>query len=101
MSVTVVWTEPVCIDQNSEISHYLLQYGREEIRVQERDRTHQYSLVITGLSHSTKYYIEVAAVNVNGETGPFAITTVKTLSEGKWNCVFLILLVSPSYVEWI
>ncbi len=96
----MVWTEPVCIDQNSEISDYLLRYKGNEIRVPERDGGHQYSLVVTGLSPSTKYYIEVAAVNVNGETGPFAITTVKTLSDGKWNCAYLILLVTP-HVEWI
>ncbi len=38
---------------------------------------------ITGLTPYTNYYIEVAAVNSDGDTGPFAAITVETLQDSK------------------
>ena len=84
-SITVQWGPVDCIHRNGDITGYSVQYGEvgsgstQTISVSEGTET-----TIVGLSSSTEYSIQVAAVNSAG-TGPYsdAITaeTEESLNE--------------------
>ena len=63
-----------CIDRNSEISRYTVRYGPvggTAVNASISGANHlAYTLV--GLTPSTNYSIEVAAVNNDGGVGPFS-----------------------------
>ena len=83
-SITVQWGRVSCIDRNSEITGYTVQYGQtgsttnvmESVSgTSDSDRIFTASRLIP----STNYTFEVAAVSSEG-TGPFSTgTTVKTM----------------------
>ena len=90
-NITVEWSSVPCIDRNSEITGYILQYGevsnveREEEIVQGTGNQGA-MYTITGLTQLTTYYIAIAAFSDSG-TGPFASLTVETLLYGKYKHV--------------
>ena len=77
-SITVQWNEVLCLEQNSEITQYIVQYSEDTssrlaratdimtVNVPTR------SLIITELNSGKLYTIRVAAVNSAGEMGPFS-----------------------------
>ena len=82
-TITIQWGAVPCIDRNSEITGYKVQYGP----VDSSDRTTDavtgsvstggvYTMI--GLVPLTDYSIEVAAVNSNGDVGPFTPTIITT-----------------------
>ncbi len=79
----------VCIDRNSEITGYALRYGeassdqREEAVITGSGDEGGVS-TITGLTLYTEYAIEVAAVNSDSQTGPFASITAQTLQDSEF-----------------
>ena len=84
-SITVQWGRVSCIDRNSEITGYTVQYGQtgstttvmESVSgTSDSDRM----FTASGLIPRTSYTFEVAAVSSEGTTGPFSTgTTVETL----------------------
>ena len=70
--VFVSWKRVDCIDRNSEISGYTVRYGPVGgTAVNTSVFTHQ-TYTADGLTPSTNYSIEVAAVNSDGGVGPFS-----------------------------
>ncbi len=87
-SITVEWGTVVCIDRNSDIVGYMLVYGEileddhhEELVPGSGDDGGMYT--ISGLSPYTNYSIEVAAVNSDGQPGPFTDIALETLQDSK------------------
>ena len=83
-SITVQWEPVDCIHQNGDITGYLVLYSGEEDLTGSL-AVSQDEVTITGLSSSTNYFIEVAAVN-SVDTGNFSdsiITRTKD-SVGKY-----------------
>ena len=69
--VFVTWKHVDCIDRNSEISRYTVRYGPfGGVAVNVSVSGTNYTAV--GLTPSTNYSIEVAAVNSDGGVGPFS-----------------------------
>ncbi len=88
MNITVQWGTVVCIDRNSKITGYVLRFGeassdqREEETVPGSGDEGGMS-TITGLTPYIEYAIEVAAVNSDSQTGPFADITAQTLQDSE------------------
>ena len=80
-SITVQWAEVSCLDRNGEITSYRAQAvrngmveGTASVSGDARQAT------ISGLSPSTSYTVQVAAVNGAG-TGPYSDVYVRTNGE--------------------
>ena len=72
--VFVSWERVDCIDRNSEISGYTVLYGPvggTAVNDSVSGTNHQ-TYTAVGLTPSTNYSIEVAAVNSDGGVGPFS-----------------------------
>ena len=87
-SVIIQWEEPVCIDRNSEITGYVLQYGEvSSVEMEEQliqgtgDEGGMYT--INGLAPLHTYSIGIAAFSDSG-TGPFTWTTIETPLYGEF-----------------
>ena len=85
-TITVQWGEVDCIHRNGEITGYSVRYG--EMGTAEEDKTVRLvsgddnrQTVISGLTPSTDYTIEVAAVNVIG-TGSYSTSIVQETNGG-------------------
>ncbi len=79
----------VCIDRNSEIIGYVLRYGEASSDQREEAVTagsgdEGGTSTITGLTPYTEYSIEVAAVNSDSQTGPFANIAARTLQDSEY-----------------
>ncbi len=79
----------VCIDRNSEITGYVLRYGEASSDQREEAVTagsgdERGVSTITGLTPYTEYSIEVAAVNSDSQTGPFADISAQTLQDSEF-----------------
>ncbi len=89
MNIAVQWDTVDCIDRNSEITGYVLRYGeassdqREEETVTAGSGDEGGTSTITGLVPYTEYAIEVAAVNGDSQTGPYANITTQTLQDSE------------------
>ena len=80
--VFVTWKRVDCIDRNSEISGYTVRYGPvgETAVNASISGTNHLAYTLVGLTPSTNYSIEVAAVNSDGGVGPFSFPIfVRTL----------------------
>ena len=84
-NISVQWERVNCRDRNSEISHYVLRYSlaneseenQREVNVLgvgDTDRMYN----ITRLQPHSVYTVSIAAVNINGERGPYGFITVST-----------------------
>ena len=82
-SITVQWGAVDCIHRNGDITGYSVRYGvqgsTETQNITESD--HNETTTISGLTHSTKYSIEVAAVNSAG-TGVYS-SPISVETDGK------------------
>ena len=70
-SITIQWGAVDCIHQNGDITSYSVQYNEVGSEIIRSLTVSQDEVTITGLSSSTNYSIEVAAVNTAG-TGVFS-----------------------------
>ena len=82
--VTITWIEVNCVQQNSEILKYSVQYGKE---IESGSRTvaesTELSFTAVALTPATQYSFEVAAVNNIGQTGVYSPPlTVSTDEDG-------------------
>ena len=80
-SITVHWGEVPCLDHNGEITGYIVQAvrnGMAEGTANVSGGARQATL--SGLSPSTSYTVQVAAVNGAG-TGPYSDVSVRTNGE--------------------
>ena len=91
-AITIQWGAVDCIHRNGDITGYSVQYG-----VEGSGSTQTVSVLgggatqttISGLTQSTTYFIEVAAVN-NAGTGVFSlVTTAETDGEGFFAKLYL------------
>ena len=72
--VFVSWERVDCIDRNSEISGYTVRYGPvggTAVNTSVSGTNHR-AYTAVGLTSSTNYSVEVAAVNSDGGVGPFS-----------------------------
>ena len=67
-SITVQWGIVPCIEQNGDITGYIVQYGSETQSVSGGSVT---ETTISNLTPSTTYNVRVAAVN-DADTGPYS-----------------------------
>ena len=67
-TITVKWQKVACIEQNGDITHYIVRYGSQTQSVSGGSVT---EITISNLTPSTTYNVRVAAVNDAG-TGPFS-----------------------------
>ena len=75
-TITVKWRKIPCIEQNGDITGYIVSYGSQTQNVSGGSVT---ETTISNLTPSTTYNIEVAAVN-GADTGPFSnIISIMTL----------------------
>ena len=81
-TIAVSWTALSCINQNSQftIVSYAVRYGRESDSEQTTVLVPGSSTAfpVSNLEPGTRYSIEVAAVNSNGETGEFSEPIMET-----------------------
>ena len=75
-TITIQWGAVPCMDQNSEITGYKVRYGPVGSSQRATDAVGGSAssggmYTLTGLIPFTNYSIEVAAVNSNGDTGPY------------------------------
>ena len=80
-SITIQWWPVECTKQNSQITHYVVKYvygstdgsaGNSISKIVYGAPENGGIYVLVGLSLGVQYFIQVAAVNNNGETGPFS-----------------------------
>ena len=69
-AITVQWGAVPCIEQNGNITGYIVRYGSQTQSVSGGSVT---ETNISNLTPSTTYNIQVAAMN-NADTGPFSNT---------------------------
>ena len=88
-NITIAWDAVSCIERNSMITGYVVYYtqtstsGNDSVMVAGTGDTGG-RVTINGLTPSTLYSIQVAAVNNNGNVGELSTTLiVYTSSEGK------------------
>ena len=82
-----------CIDRNSEISGYTVLYGPvggTAVNASVSGTNHQIYTAV-GLTPSTNYSIEVAAVNSDGGVGPFSSPIFARTPDLDSECATLIL----------
>ena len=66
-SITVQWGAVACIDRNGNITGYSVRYGVQGSAVGNKTVGHSVAeATISGLTPSTEYTLEVAAVNSAG-----------------------------------
>ena len=80
-SISIDWNHVDCTDRNSEITGYTLQYNSTDGTATNTSLPANITTyTVTGLAPSTNYSVRVAAINSNGEVGPFNVPIlVKTL----------------------
>ena len=79
------WEPMTCLQQNSPITNYLVEYGRTnttELRTATTENTYIHSRTFNNrglgfLQYGEEYWFRVAARNVNGQ-GPFSSTLTAT-----------------------
>ena len=86
-AISIQWDRLSCIEQNSDITGYVLQVtSADEIMNISINVTQMGSIEFTvmDLSPFTKYSFEVAAVNSDGEIGPYSKPlTLETPPDGE------------------
>ena len=89
-TISVQWERVDCIDRNSDITGYMVSYGRNgnsETRtvMGTADRTY----TVMGLNASTEYFVMVAAMNSDA-TGPFSNPVfIETRKKDICACVYV------------
>ena len=93
-TITIQWGAVPCMDQNSEITGYKVRYGPVGSSQRATDAVSGSAstggtYTPTGLIPFTNYSIEVAAVNSNGDIGPYTLPGVHStvhIQSCKLNC---------------
>ena len=104
-TITIQWGAVPCMDQNSEITGYKVRYGPVGSSQRATDAVTGSAstggmYTLTGLIPFTNYSIEVAAVNSNGDIGPFTLPVVDStvhIESCKLNC-FTVIYSSYYYI---
>jgi len=80
-TISIDWNSADCIERNSQITGYTLQYNSTDGTETNTSFPANFTTyTVTGLTPSTNYSVKMAAINSNGEIGPFAFPIhVKTL----------------------
>ena len=71
-----------CKARNGLITSYLIRIQPNDIP-QTPPETEDLEITLTGLTPYTNYFIEVAAVNENGDVGVYSDTIIKMTSEAR------------------
>ena len=81
-TISIDWNNVDCIERNSKITGYTLNYiSSDGTATNTSFPANLTTYTVTGLTSSTNYSVKMAAINSNGEIGPFTLPIlVKTLS---------------------
>ena len=71
-SITILWDQVPCIEQNSEITGYIVRYSNSTGETQMAAVQNSQIFTASGLTPNTAYSFQVAAVNSDGEEGPYS-----------------------------
>ena len=71
-SITIQWDQVPCIEQNSEITGYIVRYSNSTGETQMAAVQNSQMLKASGLTPNTAYSFQVAAVNSDDEVGIFS-----------------------------
>ena len=97
LTVTISWLAPELIDQNGEITHYIINYSASG----SSDQTEEFIMSVPGSSHpanftfdhmlqglqgGTQYTLQVAAATSVG-TGPSSVLSFRTSTAAGWACL--------------
>ena len=77
-SITVEWSEVPCLEQNSEITHYIVEYTSDISRrviITQTVNAPTRLATVTGLPSGTEYTVRVAARSSFGD-GPFSVALI-------------------------
>ena len=83
-SVMLTWNELACLQQNGDITGYMIQYVGNSQTITNSSSDASTTYTVQGLDPFTEYSFSVAAVNSNG-TGPFSEQplTIRTAESSK------------------
>ena len=70
-SISIQWDQVPCIEQNSDITGYIVRYSNS---TGETQMATGQMFTASGLTPSTTYSFQVAAVNSDDEVGPYSST---------------------------
>ena len=71
-SITIQWDQVPCIEQNSEITGYIVRYSNSTGETQMAAVQNSQMFTASGLTPNTAYSFQVAAVNSDDEVGPYS-----------------------------
>ena len=99
-TITVQWKVVPCIHQNGAITGYSVRYGVAGSGITQTDNTTEREIVISALSTSTNYSVEVAAVNSAG-TGDYSSPIFATTDSKIISTITINLQTSSSFLGGI
>ena len=71
-SITIQWDQVPCIEQNSEITGYIVRYSNSTGETQMAAVQNSQMFTASGLTPNAAYSFQVAAVNNDGEVGHYS-----------------------------
>ena len=71
-SISIQWDQVPCIEQNSEITGYIVRYNSSSGETQMAPVQNSQVFTASGLTPNTTYSFQVSAVNSDGEDGPYS-----------------------------
>ena len=89
-TITIEWKPPntPCRDINGNITSYSIRYRIHPNAIPQNTlQSEGLQITLTGLTPFTKYYIEVAAVNENGDVGVYSVPQVVVTDEARMLCL--------------
>ena len=81
-SITIQWDAVECIDQNSDITGYMVMFDGRMMNVTSEAR----QFTASGLFPNTMYTFQVAAVSMS-DTGPYSNITASTTLPQSISCI--------------
>ena len=95
-SITIQWDQVPCIEQNSEITGYIVRYSNSTGETQMAAVQNSQMFTASGLTPNTAYSFQLVAVSSNDDVGPYSspleISTVlatigKSLCLNTYHCI--------------
>ena len=104
-TISVQWERVDCLQRNSDITGYVVSYGRRGNESSGETETvmgtTDLAYTVMELSASTEYFVMVAAMNSDGVTGPFSNPVYEETSSkwDMWMCVCRFLCINLYFMD--